>query len=145
MKETILAPDPTDSTRLAVILVLIVVVEEITNKASIFAESRATLFTIHLDLLARVALGADQLHELLSVECVRLGVIVAEATRINLPAARALEGDKRFFFGENKIKESFFRTMCELKTGIVTSREIPMIQSPGAQRKAREKEKVKFH
>lgn len=33
---------------------------------------------------------------------------------------------------------------CDQETGIMTSREIPMIQSPAAQMNAREKEKVKL-
>lgn len=97
MKEAILAPDPANSARLAVVLVLVVVIEEIADEACVFAESRSALFTIRLHLLARVTLRADQLHELLSVECVRLGVIVTEATRVDLPAARALEETKEFF------------------------------------------------
>lgn len=104
MKEAVLASDPANSARLAVVLVLVVVIEEIADQASIFPESRAALFTIYLHFLASVALRADQLHELLSVECVRLGVIVTEATRVDLPTARALEETKEFFFGN----KSFF-------------------------------------
>lgn len=105
MKEAVFASDPANAARLAVVLVLVVVIEEIADEASIFAESRAALFTICLHLLARVTLGADQLHELLSVECVRLGVIVTEATRVDLPTARALEETKEFFWKINLFLE----------------------------------------
>lgn len=98
MKEAILSSDPANTTRLTVVLVLIVVVEEIADEARILPEPGAALLAVHLDLLASVAFGANQLHELLSVECVRLGVIVTEAARINLPATRALVGDERFFW-----------------------------------------------
>lgn len=92
MKEAILASDTADTTGLTVILILVIVIEEITDETCILPEPSPALLTIDLDLLPSVALGADQLNELFSVECMRLCVIMTEAARINLPATWALVG-----------------------------------------------------
>lgn len=107
MEEAILAADPANAARITVVLGLIVVVEEIAYKASVLPEADAALLAVDLDLklkcymrndprrstnlLASLALRADQLLELFPVERVALGVIVTEATAVDLPTTWTLQ------------------------------------------------------
>jgi hypothetical protein len=81
VKEAIAATYATNPAVLTMILVLcVIVVEEIAGEASVLSKSNSTLLAIRLHLLTSVAFRADELFELFPVECVRLCVIVTEAT-----------------------------------------------------------------
>ena len=92
MKETVAATNPTDSAVITVVLVFrVVVIEQIAGKASVFTEAYSALLAIRLDFLTRFTFCADQLFQLLSIECVRLRIVVAKTTGINLPTAWTLK------------------------------------------------------
>lgn len=90
MEKAVLTAYATYTARLAMILRLIIVIEQIADEACIFSEADSAFLAIYLDLLACVAFRTDQLLQLLSVERVRLGVIVTETATVNLPATWTL-------------------------------------------------------
>lgn len=94
VKESILAADATNAARIAMVLGFVIVIEQIADEASVLAEANAALFAIGLNLLTRLTLGADQLFQLLAIECVRLRVVMTEAAGVNLSATRALKWNK---------------------------------------------------
>lgn len=91
VEESIFPSNSTDSARVAVILFLVIIVEEVADEASVITEANATFFTVGLDFLTCVALCTDELFQLLSVERVRFCVVVTESTAEYLSAAWALK------------------------------------------------------
>jgi hypothetical protein len=83
MEESISSTDTTNPTRLAMILTLVIVIKEITNQACVTPKSNSTIATIHLHFLPRIALGAYQLSDGLSIECVILHFVMTIPADVN--------------------------------------------------------------
>lgn len=88
MEEARPAADPAYSTSITVILAAVLVVEQIAHQTGILPEPDAALFALGLDALPGVALGADQLRDRLSVEKMRLVLVVTVPAHVELVTAR---------------------------------------------------------
>lgn len=90
VEKTILATDTTDAAGVAVILTLIIVVKEITDQAGVSSETNATFLAVHLNPLSRIALGANQLRNRFTIECVIFHFIVTITTHVDFAATWTL-------------------------------------------------------
>lgn len=91
VKESVTAADPTYSTAVAVILILVLVVKEIALQAGVFAELTMAVLTSGLDRLTGVATNAYQFCDLFPVHCVRLLLVVTKSACVYLVAAGSLQ------------------------------------------------------
>lgn len=94
VKESVASADPAYTAAVAVILILVVVVEEIALEASVLAETAVTVLASRLDRLTRVAQDAYQLRHFLSVDRVGLLLVVTETTGVHLVATGGLQSIK---------------------------------------------------
>jgi hypothetical protein len=90
MEKSIFPTHTTNSTRITVILTLIVIVEEIADQAGVSAEANATFFAIHLHSLSRITFSAYQLRNCLTIERMILDFIVTVPTNVDFTAAWTL-------------------------------------------------------
>lgn len=91
VEESVTTADSAYPAAVAVILILILVVEQIAFEARVFAEPTVAVLASGLYRLAGVAQHAYQLRNFFSVHRVRLLFIVAESTRVHFVAAGRLE------------------------------------------------------
>lgn len=90
VEESVATTDPAYAATVAMVLILILVVEEIALEARVLAEPTVAILTRGLHRLTGVAEDAYQLRHFLPVHHVRLLLVVAKPACVHLVATRSL-------------------------------------------------------
>ena len=91
VEEVVPPPDPADAAAGAVELLLVIIVEQLALVAKVLSKLGVAVDACVGDVLADAAGGADHLEDVVPLQDVVLGGVVAEAAAVGLLAARCLK------------------------------------------------------
>lgn len=89
VEEATSSTDSANPAAITVILIAILIVKEITHQTGVPSESHPTLLTLCLNPLPGIALSANQLCDRFPIEEMRLILVMAVSTHVELIAARS--------------------------------------------------------